>query len=233
MMDDYILIIRKRTLFYIVNVVLCFVFVLYYLGNNLMPLVIEYGKHKCNNVVASIVNVVVEEQVSQRIKDNIVYQKDMIINYNTSVLNSITSNVIKKSQQILYQLEKGMLSAEFLNSIDANVSSENVKRGIIYEIPISTAVDNPLIGNLGISIPIKYKLAGDLRGEITSTIKEYGINNALLEINLIIKFKSRIMIPILSEEEETNISVPLVVQLVQGDIPSYLYGTHVIGGSDE
>jgi len=219
-------------MFFFANVVICSAFFISYLNKILLPVFLEYGEYQCGNILTKIINVSVEENVTEQLKTKMVVQnkENNSLDFNVDVLNSLMYNVLNRSQQIFSCLEKGVLDKEILKKIDVNVSEEKIKRGIVYEVPISMAFNNALIGNLGINIPVKYKLIGEVRGQIISSVKEYGINNALLEISLKIVANTKVLVPMKSIDKKSETSVPMFVTIIQGEIPDYYLGTNVIGG---
>ena len=210
---------------------MCAFFIIRFLSDSLMPVIYDYGKYKCNNLMVSIINYVFDCQIENELRDNnLIVNNEDIISVNIEALNSITINSVMKSQQILYRLEKGEIEQGLLSILEGQIDEKNIKRGIIFKIPIARAFDNLLISNLGFSVPVRYKLIGNIKGELVSEVKEYGINNALISISAEMKYKSKITIPTITEEVEDVIKIPLVVKLVQGEIPDYLFGTNLIGG---
>jgi sporulation protein YunB len=151
------------------------------------------------------------------------------IDFNTSILNSISSNAIRKIQKYLYMLEHGELEEEVVQFLGLNVGEENLKKGIVYEIPFTRVFNNILMNNLGLSFPVRYRVIGDLKGKIVTSIKEYGINNALIEINLEITARTMVSIPMISEEIVNVIVAPLVVKVIQGEIPDAFIGENILG----
>lgn len=226
-------IVKRRILFFVISLFACFLLVINVLSNKLMPVISNYGAYQCNNIITRIITSIVETQLKEEIKDQIVvyYNEDPTsLDFNTSILNSMLNNSLKLAQQYLYKLEQGILDEELLSIAGIEVSKENIKRGIVYEIPLSRAFDNVVIGNLGISVPVRFKLAGEVSGQIVSTVREYGINNVLIEISLEISSKFMVLVPIISSEEEAVVSVPVVMRIIQGEIPDSFYGSHVLEG---
>ena len=222
----------KLSLFLVSNAVFSLMFINFF-SFNLKPVIYDYGVIQCNNVVVGVINYVVDKKINDVIKDNIISQTiDGNLNLNVKILNSINSNVVKESQYLLYELEKGKLDSELMDVIGVKINQKKIKNGIIYEVPISRAFNNLLIGNLGIDIPFKYKLVGQIKGEIVSNVKEYGINNALIEIGILLKYGMQVMIPMSSQLEENEIFVPLIAKLVQGEVPNYILGMNASWGSE-
>ena len=216
---------------YVVSIIVAVLLFLNFFNNNLLSIYALYGKYQCNNISSKLINIVVEEQLTQDIKDKIVVYKNTdysTLDFNTSVLNSVSNNIIKNIQLYFYELEQGILSDDIFVRLGINVEKNKTKRGIVYEVPFSRAFNNIFISDLGFKIPVRYKLIGEITGQIVSDIKEYGINNALLEISLKVKSKVSVSLPLISEQDEFIVSVPLVVKLIQGKIPDSLLGTGVL-----
>ena len=225
-------IVKKRIWFFFVNLFAVFVFLLQFLNESLMPGIYEYGRYQCKNISSRLINYIVSSQISEDIKSEIVVYNDehnVSIDFNTSILNSVASNAVKKLQLYFYLLENGKLNEEILNILEINVDEEELYKGIVYKVPVGSVLKNSLISNLGVEIPVRYKLVGEVRGQIVCSLKEYGINSALLEINLEIKSNVMVVVPLMEENEEIVVSVPLVIQLIQGEIPESFLGTSILG----
>lgn len=222
---------KKKIIIYLVTNLILSIVIVNFINSNLMNVVYDYGKYQCNNLMTNIITHVVNTQVNDSVQKNIIVENDeKIIDVNVAVLNSITCNVILKSKQMLYELETGQLSEEMLKILGKDINENNIKRGIIYEIPLGSVFNNLFVSNLGVSVPVKYKLIGEVSGQIVSTVKEYGINNSLIEIGVEIIYRSKISVPMISGEEENTITIPLVMKIIQGKVPDYLLGTNILGG---
>lgn len=221
---------KRKIMFFLANICLIICFFLNFFNKKLMPLFIKYGENQCVNISTRLINNVVANQIRKELLNEIVVvnnDETVSIDFNTAVLNSIANNTIKKIQFYFYAFEKGTLD----NEITKELGLENIlsKNGVVYKISISRAFENPLIGNLGIEIPISYRFNSDVKTQIVSSLKEYGINNALLEISLKINTHCYISVPMLSEEASIEVITPIVVKLIQGEIPKYFFGETMLG----
>jgi sporulation protein YunB len=227
--------VQKRLSFFCLNVFLCVIVFVSYFNKSLLPTFVEYGEYQSENILSRIVNIAIDEQLDDGLIEKIILQnsdKGMIIDLNTAILNSVACNIVNRSQQILYSLESGVLDEDLLESINLGISEIVLKNGMIYEIPTSMVFGNALIGSLGAKIPVKYKVVGKIKGSLISSVSEYGINNALLEISLQINAESKVLIPMMTSEKKVEVKVPLIVEIIQGEVPDYYLGTQVIGGSE-
>lgn len=222
--------IKRRIMFHILSNIICCVLMLDFFSKQLMPIIYDYGKYQCNNFMTNIITYVVNSQFDKNLKDEIIIECDDQIDINVSILNSISCNIIMKSKRLLYELEQGLVNENVLEMLGVDISEENVKRGIVFKIPIGRVLENVFLNNIGVMIPVRYNLMGELKGQIVSVVKEYGINNSLVEVNLEVTYKSKVSIPLISKEEENKISIPIVMRIIQGDVPDYLLGTNILGG---
>ena len=60
--------------------------------------------------------------------------------------------------------------------------------------------------------------------KVNTNIKNYGINNALIEITLEIKVKEEVILPINTEEIIVTQSIPLAMKIIEGTVPNYYSG---------
>ena len=82
--------------------------------------------------------------------------------------------------------------------------------------------DNVLYSGFGSKIPVKFSVIGDIKGKISSEIEEFGLNNALINLNLVLDISSRVNVPLSSEIVLTKVSIPLYSKIFTGEIPNIL-----------
>jgi len=102
----------------------------------------------------------------------------------------------------------------------------NIKNGVVYEVPIGNAMGTPLLANLGPKVPVRVKTVGSVYYYIKTDIKEYGINNALVTINIVVIIKEGIQLPMVNETFQINSVNFVTAKMIQGKIPSYFSGAN-------
>ena len=150
---------------------------------------------------------------------------------NNEVLNDIELNsffiVLKNSNDKIESID---LNSKYINYIlnnatiilDKNLSKlEDSKK--IFEIPI---FNNGILSNIFPKIPVRLNIIGSTLCVISTKVESYGINNALFKVNLDISVDVRILMPFVSEVASINTSIPIVIKLIEGDIPSYYFGDY-------
>lgn len=172
-----------------------------------------YAKQKSSFYASTLINDAISSQIVPNIDTNkIVTMETKSNGYVSSVVvdvyqvNFLLSKMTKQIQEQLLILEN-----------DPNSELNNLK------IPMGVIFDNPILYNLGPNVNIRLKLAGTVTTDIVSNVKPYGINNTLIEIVIKTKVKFQVMVPFQKGEIEVVTNTPLLIKVVQGDIPHYYY----------
>ena len=100
-------------------------------------------------------------------------------------------------------------------------SYEKTDDGIIFTVSIGSATGNYFFANIGPKIPLNLKTVGDITGNINTDIKEYGLNNAMIEVSIELTITTIIHMPFLSKEVTVTNKIPLTMEIIQGTIPNY------------
>ena len=97
--------------------------------------------------------------------------------------------------------------------------------GVVCDIPIGSLFHNGLIVNLTTSIPIRFSFIGTVSSNIVTDVKEYGFNNALIEVGIEITIKEKITMPHSTKSVPITTKVNLTTQIIQGNVPNYYNGS--------
>ena len=142
-----------------------------------------------------------------------------LIEYNSINVTKILGKITNSIQNYLIKIEEGNI--DLTDDKLLNIDKNKLKRGIIYEIPIGVYSNSIFLSNLGPKIPVKMQLIGDIASSISTNVKEYGINNALIEVGVTIEVKSRVILPYISNDIKIKGTIPIALKVIQGKIPSY------------
>ena len=125
----------------------------------------------------------------------------------------------------MYSLEESKL--EKINFILPNVTEQyytEISDGIVLGISIGNIFNNNFMANIGPRIPLKLNMISNVEVEVKNSITEYGMNNALMEVYVEVRVTPVIVMPFLSKEIEVVEKIPLVTEIIQGEIPdSYFW----------
>lgn len=179
------------------------------------------SKYMTKNILRSVF-VLVEKENDLALKKAFKSKKLLEIK-DTSFLNVI-KNKNEEIIEVTYDIEKceqimNYVTQKMSESID-NITSD----GYTMFVPSLSIFDWPLLTNLGPRIPVKIVLTDVAMGNIRTEIREYGINNALLEIYIDIDVK---IAPVLLSQAETKskkYSFLLSSKLITGKVPDLYNG---------
>jgi sporulation protein YunB len=144
------------------------------------------------------------------------------IKIDTDSITRILSEINSLVQSHLEQAEKGNLSSlPYLDDIEYDEHAMEDKGGVVFYVPLAEAVNIPLIGNLGPKIPIRFHVIGSVQSTVESNITNFGINSALVEINIKIKVSVQIIVPLASKMSVVEQTIPVAMGLVQGQVPNF------------
>ena len=148
-----------------------------------------------------------------------------MIDFDTVEVNRVLGNI---NDEIIYyfnEFDNGNISLieKYSNVFNNYVSGD--QRGVFINIPIGIIFSNSMVFGVGPSIPIKILLSGQVKSDIKTSIKQYGINNVLLEIDVVIEVKEKIIFPFSSKYVNVSLEMPLVLELISGKVPENYLNT--------
>ena len=212
--------------------IICAFFLIRYFSKNISPFFLTYAEDEVRRFANLVINESINNEIIDEFDDNKIFEvvknsndEIQLISYNAKNVNILLNNFAMIIQDNLKALEMGEYynlenSSKYLNEYD----SELLNQGIICEIPFGAFLGNSLISNIGPKIPVKFNLLGDVNTDIRTNVKEYGINNALLEVSIEITVNFRVNLPFVSNIITVNNIIPISMKIIQGSIPDFYTG---------
>ena len=195
------------------------------LNKKALPLFNKYSKLETKKIISSVVNSSVTNYVKDNIDTNnlLITTKDnsgniKSIDFNTKEVNRILTGTSKIVEENLRYLENGKLDKLGINT---NISNSRLNKGVVFELPSGIIFNNNIMSNIMPKIPIKLELVGNIICYINTDIKNYGINSALITINIAVVAEEKILLPFSNTTTKVETNIPIVMKLIEGDIPSY------------
>ena len=192
-----------------------------YINKTISPKIIHYASLEIKKLSNLIITKSIKTESLEKLNINDLFlitknEKNEIltVDINTVILNKVILESTITIQENLKKLEQGKI----------NNNNEENKNGVVLKIPLGQIYNNFLLNNLGPKIPVKLKILGDMETKINTNIKNYGINNALIEITLDITIKEEVILPISTEEIKVTSSLPVAMKIIEGSVPSYYSG---------
>lgn len=207
MLFFYIKFIMKKKILtiFLAVVILTFIFISY-LDQKVMPKVMAYALIRAEKIGTIIINEAISKQVLDSLNpdDLFIISKNnngeiISIDFNTQIVNRILTTSTSHIE-------------DSLNQIDND---------IYYSIPVGVALNKSYLSSLGPKIPVKLELVGSVSNNIKTNITNYGINNALMEVNLDVLVTLKVILPFISKDIKIKTSIPLIIKMINGKVPEY------------
>ena len=215
---------RKRINVFILIPILILILILFLIikYRDIKPMVISFSENEANKLATLIINTAIKEENIQ-IKDNLYSVENNLINYNTQKINEILTSITSKIQKYFNAIEEGNID-DIGKDILEKYDYKNLKKGVILYIPVGYLTGSSFLANSGPKIPLKIKLIGDVRTDVKEVLSDYGLNNALLKISVYVEVVTKSIIPFISNTETTKVEYPIVLKIIEGDVPEYYIG---------
>lgn len=208
------IVISVGLLFYVVNV-------------RLTPTYLQYAEVQSNKIASLVISKAINSRTSNVLDVNDIIehvpsdQSNMVTTkFNTEIINRVLADTTKLVQTHLEQAEEGNLdNLPYLDDIEYDTEAMEDQGGIVFFVPIGQATNIPLLGNLGPKIPIRFHVIGSVKSNVISDIREFGINNAYVEVSILITVNVQIIVPLATKITTIKQSIPVAMGLVQGQVP--------------
>ncbi|MBP3461519.1 MAG: sporulation protein YunB [Bacilli bacterium] len=223
---------KKEKIFLILILLfISIIFCISIIGKKITPILMIYAEKKAKSIATVMITEAVNNNVFKDMnKEELFIQtKDkegniVSTDFNPIIVNTVLNKITIYVQNYLEQLESGGIEElELSSTILSSYDLEKLKKGIIYEIPSGIVFRNSLISNLGPKIPVKINLNGDVITDINTEVMSYGINNALIKVSVNVKVYMQVIIPFKTKEIVVEANIPVIMKLVEGNVPSYYY----------
>ena len=178
------------------------------LNTKAIPLFSKYSKIETKKIISSLVN----SSVTEYVKDNTDKDKLLLTTKdNSGNIKSIDFNTVEVNR-ILVGTSK---------IVEKNLKELEKNKKVVFELPSGIIFGSNIMSNIMPKIPIKLELIGNIICYINTDIKNYGINDALITIYIDVVAEEKILLPFSSTTTKIETNIPIVMKLIEGDIPSY------------
>ena len=202
---------KKIKLVIILIIIFFIVFLMGKLINNISYTFMEYIKSKALEMVNLRINSSIKEDVYNDLKEDIFY------------INKNNNNEIEMIDYNTYKLN--LLLDRVTTSVQDEITDLTSDKKTFY-IPFFS-----LISNIGPDIPVRITLVNAIYSNCEIRIKEFGINNCLVEIYVLLQINIKVILPIISDNIVIENEIPISYKIINGKIPQY-YGDSISKSSN-
>ena len=210
------------------NIVFSF-FILEVIGNKLNPILLRYVNIEANRFANNIVNSTVNEMIIENYEEELfIISKNSSgeiesLDYNTKKVNELLLKITDNIQNKLTKLEEGKITDLEISNNFKIKEFHKIKNGVLCQVPLGALKGNVLFSNIGPSIPIKMAFIGQVQSNLNTKITSYGINNIIIETDIIVEVEEQITMPTTSKKNTLTITAPLTIKIIKGTVPEH-YG---------
>lgn len=216
-------------IFIVIMLIIMIVLILNFISLKVNPVLLDYAQMEARKIASIIINDAVNQNITNDIdiEELFIITRDTnnevkTIDFNPIIVNQILTETTILVQSNLRYLEQGKVDMlNLTNNALIDYNQDKLKQGIIYEIPSGVIFGNSFLANIGPKIPVKFSLVGDIVGYINTNVTDYGINNALIEVNIVLELSEQVILPFVSEKITIDTTIPVALKLIQGSVPNY------------
>lgn len=214
-------------IFSIILILVITIFLVSKIGKIINVKLMSYAEVESKKISKTIINYAVNDVVVNNLKKNNLFeiQKNnqgeiQMIDFDTANVNSLLNDINQNILNYFRMLEHGETdNLDFVKRVLPG--NHKIEDGIIMEIPSGLVLGNSLFSNIGPKIPVKISMIGDLESNISTNINKYGINNAIINVNVEITAFERVILPMYTKETVVKSKIPISIKIIQGAIPNY------------
>lgn len=208
----------------LVCVLILTLIIMHFFNQNISPKIYNIALSKLDEINTLYIkkDILPKTNIDELLIVNINSNEEIVfvdVDYNKAY--ELMKSIIVKIQDNLFLLEQGNIE-NFKNAREL----KSYKGNLYLELPLGLAYDGLLFSNLGPKIPIKISLYEHVLGNIETEVKEYGINNALLNVTLTISLEQKLILPYQEEKIVRDYSLLLGSKVISGKVPSLYNGAY-------
>lgn len=200
-------------------------------SKKLTPGMIRYATVEAKRLTTTIINTSIHEVIGDTKTDQNIFnlikndQNEIeIIDFNTKIVNELLKDITENVQEKIIKLEEGKIKDFEVSESLKGKNFPHIKRGVVCETSSGSIFDNDLLANFGPLIPVKLTFVGRVLASIQTNIQTYGMNNAYIEVNVLVSITEKLILPAASKEVVIKKSIPIAMKVIEGKIPVYYNG---------
>ncbi len=184
-------------------------------------ILLNFANNQSTKIATSIINISLKETFKSDTNEILNMQYDgngnfLGISIDNQKANKLNYQIIDNILLNIKILESGKL-----NNLNLEYLNQN---NLIYKVPIGIVYNIPAFVDISAKIPFKISFLSNVESNINTKIKEYGINNSLIEIYLKIILNIQVILPFSANKIKVTKEIPIDSRIVQGKIPQYYGG---------
>ena len=146
-------------------------------------------------------------------------------NASIKIAQAINENVLSQMElENIFEKEKGYINTSSVNKIlkEVNGNISNNLNDYAYnriKIPLGLIFSEVLFSDSKIGLTIKTKPISSFVTDVVSKVEEYGINNSMVTVEIVVKIEVMALIPLNEETFIVESHIPIAMLILEGNVP--------------
>ena len=146
-------------------------------------------------------------------------------NASIKIAEAINENVLSQMElENIFKKEKGYINTSSVNKIlkEVNENISNNLNDYAYnkiKIPLGLIFSEVLFSDSKLGLTIKTKPISSFVTDVVSKVEEYGINNSMITVEIVVKIEVMALIPLNEETFIVESHIPIAMLILEGGIP--------------
>ena len=142
-----------------------------------------------------------------------------------NLINTVKSDSEKIDSIYINTYQVNNILAKTTSAISKQINNMDDEELTNLQLPLGIIISDVLFYNMGPNINIKIFPVGSAKCDVKSVIEEYGINNSIFRLQVEVKVNFAVVVPLQKDEIEVVTSIPIVVQIIQGEVPRFYFNS--------
>lgn len=194
-----------------------------FMYGNLYSVVMNFASNQAVNIATAAISegILRSEMGAEDPRNFITPLEDGSPLVNNMLINNYLANISREIVDIMQHVQQGDLSPLGLESFQG----ESDRSGVLFEIPWAAAFNLTLFHDVGPRFPVRANMMGNVQTDVEIQIESYGINQAVMIINLLVRTDLQVALPFRSQIEPVEMTLPIVTTHLRGDIPQFYWNS--------
>ena len=146
-------------------------------------------------------------------------------NASIKIAQAINENVLSQMElENIFEKEKGYINTSSVNKIlkEVNENISNNLNDYAYnriKIPLGLIFSEVLFSDSKIGLTIKTNPISSFVTDVVSKVEEYGINNSMVTVEIVVKIEVMALIPLNEETFIVESHIPIAMLILEGNVP--------------
>ena len=199
----------------------------YSVNKQLTPIYTQYAEKQTQKIASHVISQAINARSTSVYDINEIIEnvpdetRDTVTTkFNTEIISQVMAEVHQLVEDHLERAEGGDLDMlPPLGDLEYNPEMMAKEQGVVFFVPLGQATNIPLLGNLGPKIPIRFHVMGNVHTDVETDIQEFGINNAYVEVTLLVNVNVQIIVPLATSKSVVTQRMPVAMGLIRGKVP--------------